>query len=61
MLFSQPAFLQWVSHCRSRAAHQEKPEEQLPGTTDELQVRSIGGTTGPSDWSNPLSQQHSAK
>ncbi len=30
-------------------------EELLPGTTYELQVRSVGGTTGYSDWSDPVS------
>jgi hypothetical protein len=49
MLFSQPAFSQWFSHCRSRAAHQENPEVRLPRTTQEAQTRRIGGMTGYSD------------
>ncbi len=31
-------------------------EELVPGTTYELQVRSVGGSTGYSDWSDPVSR-----
>lgn len=31
-------------------------QELVPGTTYELQVRSVGGSTGYSDWSDPVSR-----
>lgn len=52
-VFPAPLALPFHAHAKpSRVLH----EGLVPGTTYELQLRSVGGTTGYSDWSDPVSR-----